>query len=88
MSEQGEHSLELEKGNLPFLKRNLADFLTISRGIIGLVVLSLSFSGPGAYLTVVILVFSGIATDILDGKAARHYLGENREGRMASTISR
>ncbi len=44
--------------------------------------LSLSFAGPGAYLTVVILAFSGIATDILDGKAARHYLGENREGRM------
>lgn len=45
-------------------------------------VLSLSFAGTGAYLTVVILTLSGAATDILDGKAARHYLGENREGRM------
>lgn len=82
MSETGERSLELEGGNLPFCKRNLADFLTLSRGIIGLVVLSLSFAGTGAYLTVVILTLSGAATDILDGKAARHYLGENREGRM------
>lgn len=82
MSGNGERSLELGEGNLPFLKRNLADFLTISRGIIGLVVLTLSFAGTGAYLTVVILVFCGVATDILDGMAARHYLGESREGRM------
>ncbi len=82
MNENGERSLKLEEGNLPFLKRNLADFLTLSRGIIGLVVLSLSFAGTGAYLTVVILTLSGAATDILDGKAARHYLGENGEGRM------
>lgn len=30
----------------------------------------------------VILTLSGAATDILDGMAARHCLGENREGRM------
>lgn len=45
MSENGGHSLKLEEGNLPFIKRNLADFLTLSRGIIGLVVLSLSSPG-------------------------------------------
>ena len=65
-----------------FLKENLADFLTLSRGIIGLVILSLSSIGKDAYITVVILTLFGAATDIFDGKAARHYLCENREGRL------
>ena len=82
MNEDSEHSLRLEEGNLRFLKRNLADFLTFSRVIIGLIVLSLSFIGKSAYITVVILTLVGAATDILDGKVARHYFGENREGRL------
>ena len=82
MSENDEHSLKLEEGNLGFLKRNLADFLTFSRVIIGLTVLSLSFVGKSAYLVVVILVLVGAATDILDGKVARRYLGVNREGKL------
>ena len=82
MNEDSEHSLRLEAGNLRFLKRNLADSLTASRIIIGLIVLSLSFIGKSAYIAVVILTLVGAATDILDGKVARHYFGENREGRL------
>jgi len=82
MSENGEHSLKLEEGNLRFLKRNLADFLTFSRVITGLIVLSLSFVGRSAYIAVVILTLVGATTDILDGKVARHYFGENREGKL------
>ena len=82
MNTNSEHSMKLEERNLPFLKRNLADFLTVSRGIIGLIVLSLSFAGKSAYIPVVLLTLLGAATDILDGKVARHYLGESREGRM------
>jgi phosphatidylglycerophosphate synthase len=82
MSENSEHSLKLEEGNLNLLQRNLADFLTLSRGIIGLIVLSLSFVGKSAYLAVVILTLIGGATDILDGKAARRYLRENRQSRL------
>jgi len=44
-------------------------------------VLSLSFIGKSAYIAVVILTLMGAATDILDGKVARHYFDENREGR-------
>ena len=33
-------------------------------------------------MTVVILTLVGAATDILDGKVARHYFTENREGRL------
>ena len=60
----------------------MADFFTASRVIIGLIVLSLSFIGKSAYIAVVILTLVGAATDILDGKVARHYFGENREGRL------
>ncbi len=65
-----------------FVKKRLADFLTLSRGIIGLVILPLSFIGKDAYLVVVILVLVGAVTDILDGKAARYYLGNDREGKL------
>lgn len=71
-----------DNGSLSLLQRNLADCLTISRVVIGLVILSLSFAGKGAYILVVTLTFVGAATDILDGKVARYYLGENREGRL------
>ena len=82
MSDDTEHSLELAEGNLNFLQRNLADFLTLSRVIFGLIVLSLSFVGKSAYLAVVVLTLVGAATDILDGKVARHYFGANREGKL------
>ena len=42
----------------------------------------MSFIGKSAYLAVIILTLVGAATDILDGKVARHYFGENREGRL------
>ncbi|MFC2010040.1 CDP-alcohol phosphatidyltransferase family protein [Chloroflexota bacterium] len=82
MNENGQHILELEELELGFLKRNLADFLTFSRVIISLVILSLSFVGQSAYMSVVILTLVGGATDILDGNIARRFLGENREGRL------
>ena len=81
MDENGEHALKLEE-ELSFLQRNVADFLTLSRVITGFIVLSLSFVGKGAYIAAVILTLVGAATDILDGKVARHYLGENREGKL------
>jgi len=64
------------------IKSGLADFLTLSRGGIGLIILSLSFVGNGAYTAVVILALVGAATDVLDGRAARKYLGEDREGKL------
>ena len=82
MTENNAGSLKLEEGNLCFWKRNLADFLTLSRAIMGLIILSLSFIGKDAYLTVVILALIGAATDMLDGKIARHYLRENRQSRL------
>ncbi len=82
MIENDEYSLKLEEGSLSFSKRNLADFLTFSRVIIGLTVLLLSFIGKSAYLVVVILTLVGAVTDMLDGKAARRYLGVNREGKL------
>ena len=82
MGGNGKSSLETETGILSFLKEELADFLTLSRGIISLVILSLSFLGKDAYLAVVILTLFGAVTDIFDGKAARRYLGENREGKL------
>jgi hypothetical protein len=60
----------------------LCDLLTFSRVVIGLAVLSLSFIGKDAYLAVVILVIIGCITDMFDGRVARHYLGENREGKL------
>jgi hypothetical protein len=63
-------------------KERLCDLLTFSRVVIGVVVLSLSFMGKDAYLAVVVLVIIGCITDMFDGRIARHYLGENREGRL------
>ena len=77
-----ENSLSLDERDLNFLQRNLADFLTLSRIIIGLIILALSLAGKSAYLTVVVLTLCGGATDIFDGKVARHYFGESREGRL------
>lgn len=82
MSSKGKPRLGAESGTIFFLKEYLADFLTLSRGIIGLVILTLSFIGKDAYIAVVILVLIGGMTDIFDGKAARHYLGENRESKL------
>ena len=68
--------------SISFLKPRLADLLTLSRIIIALVILSLAWWGPAVYLTVVILVGVGAVTDILDGRAARRYLGEDRQGKL------
>lgn len=72
----------VESRAISLFKENLCDFLTLSRGIVGLAILSLSFVGREAYVVVVILALIGGATDILDGKAARRYLRENRQGRL------
>jgi phosphatidylglycerophosphate synthase len=72
----------MESRTLSFVKKNLADFLTLSRVIISLTILSLSFIGKDAYIVVVILALIGGATDIFDGKVARRYLGENRESKL------
>jgi len=82
MSNSGKLSPEIETGNLSPIKANLADLLTVSRIFIGLAVLCLSFVGKNAYLAVVILVLVGAATDILDGRIARHYLGPDKEGKL------
>ncbi|MBN2239650.1 MAG: CDP-alcohol phosphatidyltransferase family protein [Dehalococcoidales bacterium] len=64
------------------IKRNLPDFLTVCRLICGLAILVLSLAGRDAYVAVVILIFVGGLTDIMDGRAARRYLGKGREGRL------
>jgi len=81
MVENKKSDLGTKEAPLLFLKEKLADFLTLSRGIIGLVILSLSLIGKDAYITVVILALVGAATDMLDGKAARRYL-KNRESKL------
>jgi phosphatidylglycerophosphate synthase len=82
MISNNESSPEVESNTISPLKRNLADFLTLSRAIIGLTILSLSLIGKDAYIAVVILALIGGATDIFDGKAARRYLRENRQSRL------
>lgn len=64
------------------IKEKLADLLTLSRVIIGLLIISLSLIGKDAYIAVVILALVGAATDIFDGKAARRYLAENRKSKL------
>jgi len=75
-------SLEVESRTISPLKENLADFLTLSRAIIGLTILSLSLIGKDVYIAVVILALIGGATDIFDGKVARRYLRENRQSKL------
>ena len=75
-------SPEVESRTISPFKENLADFLTMSRAIMGLTILSLSFIGKDAYIAVVILALIGGATDIFDGKAARRYLRENRQSKL------
>jgi len=78
---RGKRQLSLNQGTSA-ISNNLADFLTMSRAGIGLIILSLSFVGKGAYIPVVVLVLVAAATDVLDGRAARKYLGKDREGRL------
>ncbi len=72
----------VESRTISPLKENLADLLTLSRAVIGLTILSLSFIGKDAYVAAVILALIGGATDIFDGKAARRYLRENRQSKL------
>lgn len=53
---------------------SLADSLTLSRLLIGLIIVALSHWGEEAYMVVVILGLLGAFTDILDGMAARRWL--------------
>jgi len=82
MNDKSELTLNPEEENLNFLQRNLADLLTLSRAIISLVILSLSLIGKNAYLSALILTLAGAATDMLDGKVARHYFGDKGEGKL------
>ena len=72
----------VESRTISPLKENLADLLTLSRAVIGLTILSLSFIGKDAYVAAVILALIGGATDIFDGKSARRYLRGNRQSRL------
>ena len=74
MTRNVKSSLSLESEASPFFKEILADLLTLSRIIIALVIVSLSYVGRDAYI-VVILALAGATTDIFDGKAVRRYLG-------------
>ncbi len=82
MTRNDKSILEVENRAISPLKENLADFLTLSRTIIGLTILSLSFMGKDVYISVVMLALIGGATDIFDGKAARRYLRENRQSKL------
>jgi phosphatidylglycerophosphate synthase len=64
------------------IKNNLADFFTLSRGIIAVIILSLSLLGKDAYTVVVALALIGAATDVLDGRTARKFLGKDRKGKL------
>ncbi len=81
MGAGGKSRLATESKPFSF-KESLCDLLTFSRVVIGLVILSLSFVGKNAYLAVVLLVITGGITDMFDGRVARHYRGENREGKL------
>ena len=82
MNENNGFDQAVEDTGLSYLKRNLADYLTISRAVIGFIILSLSIVGKNAYPVVVVLTLVGAATDLLDGRVARHYFGERGEGRL------
>jgi len=82
MISDNKSSSSVERRTITPLKENLADFLTLSRVIIGLIIVSLSFIGKDAYIAVVILALVGGATDIFDGKAARRYLLEKRQSKL------
>jgi len=75
-------SPSVESRTISPLKENLCDFLTLSRAIIGLTILSFSVIGKDAYVAVVTLALIGGATDIFDGMAARRYLRKNRQSRL------
>ena len=62
--------------------KNLADYLTFSRLVTGFIILALALMGENAYIVVVLLSFLGAITDIYDGRAARRYLGEGKEGKL------
>jgi len=81
-SGNGRPGLSIESDYRFGLKARLADFLTLSRVVIGLVILALSFVGSDAYMAVVILLIIGGITDVFDGRVARRYLGEKREGAL------
>ena len=53
--------------------RKLPDLLTLSRGLVAAVILSLGFVGPHALEAVILLTIIGWTTDIFDGRLARKY---------------
>lgn len=61
---------------------SLADTLTLSRLLIGFIIVALSYWGKDVYIVVVILGLWGAFTDLLDGMAARRWLknGESHLG--------
>ena len=66
------------------IKNNLADFFTLSRGFIGIIILLISLVGKDAYTVVVVMALIGAATDVLDGRIARRFLGKDRKGKLGN----
>jgi phosphatidylglycerophosphate synthase len=82
MATDGGSALANPEPNPSALKRNLADLLTASRALIGVIILLLSFIGKDAFTTVFVLALVGALTDILDGRAARRFLRKGHKGRL------
>ena len=76
------NAVEQATGEVSLVKRHLADSLTLSRVVIGIIIISLSLAGEYAYRTVLILTLIGVITDMLDGRVARKYLGTEYESRI------
>jgi len=55
------------------MMRKLPDLLTLSRGLVAVVILGLGFAGARALEAVILLTILGWTTDILDGRLARKY---------------
>ncbi len=53
--------------------KKLPDLLTLSRGLVAVVILYLGFVGERALEAVILLTILGWTTDILDGRLARKY---------------
>ena len=51
----------------------MPDYLTVSRGVIAVIIVALGFAGPEALERVILLTLLGWTTDILDGRLARRY---------------
>ncbi len=53
--------------------KRIPDLLTLSRGLIAIIIALLGLVGPDALESVILLIIVGWTTDILDGRLARKY---------------